>query len=80
MASCPSVNASASTVTVSPTVRLMGNRPQSISGSTPSMMTRCLPMSSFVRPSVTPSRRFAVRLPRGRRGAAGQGLPDFGGG
>src|SRR5262245_26808011 len=52
-ASCPSAKASASTTTSSPTVRLIGNLPRSISGQTPSMATRCLPRSSFMK-SVTP--------------------------
>ncbi len=38
--SCPSVKMSAETTTSSPTVRLIGNRPPSTSGETPSMITR----------------------------------------
>src|SRR5213593_4508224 len=40
MASCPSAKTSASTVTSSPMVRLIGNRPHSSSGFTPRMTTR----------------------------------------
>src|SRR5439155_26534930 len=40
-----SVKTSASTTTRSPTVRLMGNRPASISGATPSITTRLVPSS-----------------------------------
>jgi hypothetical protein len=52
--SCPSVKMSASTTTRSPAVRLIGKRPPSTSGVTPSMMTRCVPalfstQSSFCR-------------------------------
>src|SRR6266571_411638 len=39
-ASCPSAKTSASTATVSPTTRLIGNRPHSSSGFTPRMTTR----------------------------------------
>src|SRR5580704_13287374 len=43
MASWPSAKTLACTLTDSPTVRLIANRPSSISGATPSMTTRCLP-------------------------------------
>ena len=43
--SCPSAKMSAETTTSSPTVRLIGNRPLSTSGDTPSMITRDQPRS-----------------------------------
>src|SRR6185437_651104 len=46
-ASCPSVNTSASTTTLSPTVRLMGKRPQSTRGVMVSMTTRILVTTSL---------------------------------
>jgi hypothetical protein len=56
-ASWPSVKMSASTTSSSPTTRLHGNRPPSISGCTPSMMTRRL--SRPLRPSFA-----AIAFPR----------------
>src|SRR5947208_925232 len=72
MASWPSVNASASTSTVSPTTRLMGNRPPSTSGLTLSMTTRRRPASSFSILDL-PVRPRADRLPAPGRGVAGEG-------
>ena len=47
IASWPSVKASASTMMASPTTRLMENSPPSISGRTPSITTRLLPVSTL---------------------------------
>ena len=60
MASWPSAKTSASTVTVSPTARLAGNRPASTSGVTASMTTRR-------RPS-TPVRAFTAAWGRAAAG------------
>ena len=53
--SWPSAKMSAATTTSSPTVRLIGNRPPSISGRTPSMITRDGAGPDFVRDSAAMS-------------------------
>src|SRR5215213_2894600 len=68
MASWPSVKMSASTTTRSPMTRLMGNRPPSISGSTPSMTTLCLPASSLI-PKIPRVRHAGLLPPPPERGA-----------
>jgi hypothetical protein len=67
-ASWPSVNMSASTTSPSPSTRLHGNRPASISGCTPDMMMRRLSRPARPSPVAMPLSRFsALRFDPARR-------------